>query len=76
MFYLKETMESLTPREAHDEYESVKAKILYELDEEEFRQWLVCDDCCMADYDALMTILREESMYDRQITTWEYMQKL
>lgn len=69
-------MGTLTPREAHEEYEAIKAKILYELDEEEFEQWLICDDCCTADYEALMEILREESMYDRQITTWEYMQQL
>lgn len=67
---------TLTPREAHDEYEGIKAKILYELDEEEFEQWLICDDCCIDDYEALMHILREENMIDRQITTWEYMQQL
>ncbi len=57
------------------EYLEIRSNLVLSMEEEEFIEWLDCEDCVAEDYDALMGVLQENNMYDYQIITWEYLQK-
>lgn len=57
-------------------YLEIKDDLLYSMDDDEFKEWLRCDDCTTEDYEALMEVLREKEMYDWQIDVYQYMREM
>lgn len=47
------------------EYLNIKATLLFDLDDEEFIEWLDCEDCVIEDYTLLKKVLEDNEMYER-----------
>lgn len=58
------------------EYLRIKASLINDLEDDEFLEWLKCDDCIEDDYRALMNVLEENEMYDRSLDVYQYLEKL
>jgi hypothetical protein len=46
-------------------YIRLRSSMLEDMEDEEFTEWLECDDCCTEDYHALMVELEKLEMYER-----------
>ena len=58
------------------EYLHRKADLLWEMSEQEFKEWIVCDDCSGYDYTCLVEYLRDEEMYERIVLVEDYLDQL
>lgn len=58
------------------EYLQTRSDILLNMEDDEFAEWLNCDDCILDDYHVLIDVLEREEMYERIITTQDFVSLL
>lgn len=54
------------------EYIKIRDRLLDELSDEEFVDWLECPECSAADYQSLVNVLLEKDMTDRVRVVAQY----
>jgi len=58
------------------EYLETRSDLLLNMGDEEFTEWLNCDDCVLEDYEILIDILKREEMHERLVETKDYLRSL
>lgn len=57
-------------------YFDAKHVLQDDLSDEEFLDWLECEDCDLSDYEALIAVLEDEEYYERVDITLNYINSL
>lgn len=50
--------------------------LLTEMEDDEFLDWLYCEECTIDDYKILISVLEKEELYEKINVTMEYLNNL